>query len=428
MSQGTTVALTHLADFLAVGAHGILGGSIEGLLALESPVRSWPVQKKAESPAEAYQEAVTNAAAAHLLDWDDVMLGVPNHPGTIIWPALLASARPDATVRELCAGFLEGVGVASELSRILGPEHYARGWHATATIGRMAAAYASALTRFASAELAWRAMQLAAIGSSGVTDVFGTAAKPVQVGLAAGGAVHAALLAPGMIGMPDVLAPDTSLGRILGVRELPERAVQYGNDDSLAALRVKAYPCCFYAHAPVLAAIELFDRTTDLASRGDIVVKVNAGAAKICRIVVPTSIDEARFSIPYLVAAAAEPWPDGALGLLDGTILTTPSVAAGAKRVVVEVDTAIGDMAAVVVSDGLRVEVDLRQVGPDVAHRTVRSKAAALPTDFREPILACVSSSPELRNAILDGPISRLRAEVTPMPPWHNLSKEEHYE
>lgn len=427
MSERTTVALTHLADFLTVGAHGILGGSIEGLLALDSPVRSWPAQKRVQSPAEAYQEAVTNATAAHLLDWDDVMLGVPNHPGTIIWPALLASARPDATVRELCEGFLEGVGVAAELSRILGPEHYARGWHATATIGRMAAAYAAALTRFGSAELAWRAMQLAAIGSSGVTDVFGTAAKPVQVGLAAGGAVHAALLAPGMNDMPDVLAPDTSLGRILGVRELPKRAVQYGSDESLAALRVKAYPCCFYAHAPVLAAVELFDRTADLASRGDIVVKVNAGAAKICKIVVPTSVDEARFSIPYLVAAA-EHWSDGALGLLDGTILTTPSVAAVAKRVVVEVDNRVGDMATVVISGGVRAEVDLRQADPDLAHQTVRAKAATLPTVFREPILACVSTSPELQNAILDGPVSRLRAEVTPMPQWHNPSKKEHYQ
>ena len=416
MSERTGIALTHLADFLAVGAHGVLSGNVHRLLSLETPVQSWPSQKLTGSAAEAYQEAVTNATAAHLLDWDDVMLGVPNHPGTIIWPAILASARPDATVRDACHGFLEGLGVAAELSRILGTEHYASGWHATATIGRMAAAYAAAFTRFGDAELAWTAMQLAAIGASGVTDVFGTTVKPLQVGLAAGGAVHAALLAPGVADMPDVLRPDTNLGRILGVRDVPERVVRGESTDPVAALRVKAYPCCFYAHAPVLAAVKLFERAPGLAVGGEIVVKVSAGAARICTVIVPTEVDQARFSIPYLVAAAAESWPDGALGLVDGTILTTASVAANARRVVVEVDDRVGEMAAVVTADGVHVELDLGAADPAMAHQTVRAKAATLPMAFREPILACISSSPELSNALLDGPLSRLRTEVTPEP------------
>ncbi len=403
------LALTHLADFLAVGAHAALRYDIDSLLALGDRVRRWPeVSGPATTTAEAHQIAIYDGLAAHLLDWDDVMLGVPNHPGTVIWPALLGAASAQARIVDLTRAFAEGLGVASELSAALGRTHYERGWHATTTIGRMAAAYAAGFARYADPGLAWTAMQLSAVQASGVSDVFGTSVKPLQVGLAAGGAAHAAILAEHFRDVPDVLSPDTALGGILGVQRAPEQRESYSDPAHGDDLRVKAYPCCYYAHAPVLAAIRLHASEGPPDPSAQLVVKVSPGAARVCKVSEPRTVDEARFSIQYLVAAAAEHWADGALGLLDGSLLASNSVADGAKRIVVEVDEGMADMAATVQSPGQAVSLDLAQPDAAMSRQLVREKARQLPEPIRELISECIAEDPAKRQALLDRPASAL--------------------
>jgi 2-methylcitrate dehydratase PrpD len=402
--EQATVALVHLADFLAVGGTAASGSEVRSLMA-QGPVDSWPQAPISRDPGSIYQAAVANATAAHLLDWDDVMLGVPNHPGSVIWPALLACAEPSTAVRRLCECFLEGVGMAAELAGCLGPGHYAAGWHATATVGRLAAAYAAGLLVHDDSDTAWNGMQLASITSSGFTDVFGTSAKSVQVGLATGAAVHAALLAAAVTDMPDVLVPESSLGRVIGILRAPVRNASYVSDDALAELRIKEFPCCYFAHAPVLAAQEL-NSSQPIETGESIVLVVSASAARVCKVSRPGTIDEARFSLPYLVASALEGDRDGALGLLDGSVLVSSETERRASDVSIQIDPDLPDMTASVHVGERRVTVSLEDVRAGASERSVRNKASQLPTELRELIHACLSRDEKAQDQFLDSPVA----------------------
>lgn len=369
MTHTTDVARVHLADYLAVGLHGAASPLFEESWGGPSP-RAWPrmpaVRTDAPGLGEAFEAAVANGVASHLLDWDDAILGVPTHPGTVVLSAGFAAASRTSTVGDLVSAFRVGCAVAREVGRVVGEEHYARGWHPTTTVGRMAAAYATVGLLGGDANVAWRALQLAAVDSSGVTDVFGTSVKPLQAGLAAGSAVTVARLARTHRDTPDVLRPDTRLGRILGVRDvlaMPPGDAAWA--DAQGQLRIKNYPCCYFAHPLILVLQQLPGAATlvDEAVRtGEPVrVAVSPGARRICDVDVPASLDQARFSLPLLAAAAvsAERWTDGALGLADGSILTDTVAAGRARAFRVEVDEALGPFDTVIRTGGRVVRMDL---------------------------------------------------------------------
>lgn len=405
-------ALTHLADFLAVGAHGMLGAGRSRLLSLDEPGHRWPRVRATTGFGDAYSDAVVNGTAAHLLDWDDVMLGVPSHPGAVIWPALLATAPRVTTVRELLLGFTVGVRAIAELSSALGSEHYERGWHPTATIGRMGAAYAAAFVRHKDRRIAWQAMQLAAVTAAGVTDVFGTSVKPVQVGLAAGGAAHAALLAAEVTDVPDVLSPETSLGRLLGLRRAPTAAAMEQHDGALDALRIKTFPCCFFAHAPVLGVMALMRDTRGSSLSGSIGIRVSTSAARVCAVQQPETVDQAKFSLPFLVSAAVEGSAAEGLGLLDGTILSSSDIACTARNVTVAADSELNDLEAVVEAWGRTTVIDMDGGSAGLSTDAVRAKLASLPPTVKERVESCLSPDRASRSALLGSPISTLAADL----------------
>src|SRR5690606_27852074 len=94
------------------------------------------------------QAALLNGTAGHALDFDDACPTMPLHPGTVLWPAILAVADrrtdPDRVVRAVDVGnaVLRAIGEALPMAA-----HYERGWHATSTIGRLAAVAALAQLR-----------------------------------------------------------------------------------------------------------------------------------------------------------------------------------------------------------------------------------------------------------------------------------------
>lgn len=373
MSSRMSVALTHLADFLVVGAFGSADPSVSVLHLKGETSQTWPFSRGRDSLGGRYEEAFANAMAAHTFDWDDVMVGVPNHPGTVIWPTLLASAPKGGTIRDAAEAFLEGVGVAAELGNVLGIEHYRQGWHATATVGRMAAAYAGGYLRYRDNSAAWAAMQLASIGASGVSDVFGTSVKPVQVGMAAAGAAEAVHLIEFIDDMPDVIVPESKLGTIIGVSRPPRRLERYDSSAAADTLRVKSHPACFYAHAPIHAASRI--RGIDFGTAQIITVTVSPGAASVCKVQTPRSLHEARFSLPYLLAATGMMGGDDTLGLISGSILTNQEVSKVAQKVIINIDTGIGDMEAIVVVDGVESRIDLGLHTAGVSRGLVANKA-----------------------------------------------------
>ena len=86
-----------------------------------------------------------NAVSANLLDYDDTHLPTVIHPAAPVAPPVLALAeRQRATGADVLLALLLGVEVACRIGNAVSPQHYARGWHITATCGVFGAAAAAA--------------------------------------------------------------------------------------------------------------------------------------------------------------------------------------------------------------------------------------------------------------------------------------------
>jgi 2-methylcitrate dehydratase PrpD len=247
------------------------------------------------------------AVAAHALDYDDVHLTSVTHPSAVIFPALLALAArgrisPDAVLR----AYGVGLAVNIALGEALGFEHYDAGWHATSTIGGIAAAAALAHALDLEDGAARSALALAAAQAGGLQRNFGTMAKPVQAGYAAQAAVRAALLAAsGVTADPDIFGPRGFLDLYgdAGVdRRLPAVRPRY----QLDTVSRKMFPCCYAAHRLIAAALEARRQLGDQAPPGgaEIGVSVPFGTLRPLRVIDPATGPEGQFCATYTVAVA----------------------------------------------------------------------------------------------------------------------------
>ena len=76
-----------------------------------------------------------NGAMGHALDFDDVIMPM-GHPTAPVAPVVLALAEQrGASGAEALVAFIAGVETECRIARLLGPSHYAKGWHTTATSG-----------------------------------------------------------------------------------------------------------------------------------------------------------------------------------------------------------------------------------------------------------------------------------------------------
>lgn len=262
-------------------------------------------------PSSAEHRAVLNATSAHALDFDDLQFSSLAHVSAVVVPAIVAvmDSCPDAD--DLVSAYCAGVNVARWIGAALGPEHYSAGWHATSTIGPMAAAAAvGRLWKLPTAQLR-HAIGLATCQSSGTQRSFGSMAKPLHAGFAAGAGVRAAELA-----RLNVTGPQAPFGNA-GFEGL------YSGKGSLASidfsqrcldLARKAYPCCYCGQRLVSATLDLRKRVGEIAMADvrEITVTAQAGTLLPLTIKQPKDGNEAKFCADYLIAAA---FLDGRLGL-----------------------------------------------------------------------------------------------------------------
>ncbi|NCF10411.1 MAG: MmgE/PrpD family protein, partial [Gammaproteobacteria bacterium] len=140
--------------------------------------------------------ALANGTQSHALDYDDTHFGHIGHPTVAVLPAALALAEQRDTSGEgLLAAYLVGVETACRLGAALGPDHYAHGFHQTATSGSFGAAAAAARLLGLDREATAHALGLVATRASGLKSQFGTMGKPFHAGMAAANGVEAATLA-----------------------------------------------------------------------------------------------------------------------------------------------------------------------------------------------------------------------------------------
>ncbi|WP_267426095.1 MmgE/PrpD family protein [Methylobacterium sp. GC_Met_2] len=306
-----------LVDFLACALAGSRDRTVATVRTAmgDTPGRS-PVIGSGR-PAEPLLAALLNGYAGHVLDYDDVHASVRGHPTTVIVPALLAALDPGAppSADAFLAAYLVGLETMAHLGRAIGPAHYERGFHATATLGPFGAAAAIAHLRGFSAMTTGIALGLGATQAAGLRLQFGFDAKPLHAGLAARNGLMAARLAEaGLSGAPEYLDGANGFFEIYGFGEArPERVLEdWGSPWQILrpGLTLKAFPCCTAAHPVAMAGLAFHGEGFRNLTRATITFPPGGDAALVVR--TPRTGIEARFSPEYILAASVV---DGAVRL-----------------------------------------------------------------------------------------------------------------
>jgi 2-methylcitrate dehydratase PrpD len=292
-------------------------------------------------PLAAPWAALVNGTAAHALDYDDVLDPAMSHPSAALVPAILALAETEGSSgADALDAFLVGYEVLARLGEAMNLVHYQRGWHTTLSLGSMGVAAACGRLLRLDADGIAMAISLATSMAGGSKRQFGTMAKPLHAGLAAkNGLMAAQLAASGVTGVAeplegrwgyiDLMAGPAAPGLAGALAHLgdPPAMEQYG-------VWAKAYPCCASTHRPADALRAMNLRTQDVVS---IDALVSEAAAANLRYRIPTDPNEARFSLPYCLAAVLT---DGTLSVASFTAeaIARPALRPLMERVTMRVD------------------------------------------------------------------------------------------
>ena len=306
-----------LVDWIAcaVGGVGESPAQIASAMAMEqgaTPVATLVGSANRTSPSLA---AHANGVISHALDFDDANLTMPGHPGVVLFPGLLALAEArQYSGHDVVDAFLAGYDGACRIGAMVAPGHYARGFHATATIGTFASALACARLIGLDTGATRRAMGIAATQAAGLISMFGTGTKPLHAGNAAANGLSAALLAErGLTSNEDVLdcvsgfaATHSSDCRIEAARATP----RYGH--YIRENLFKVHAACYGTHAAIECAAQVRRaHATPITGVRSVRVAVGEECARTCNIERPTTGAQARFSLRFNVAAGLLDLPTG---------------------------------------------------------------------------------------------------------------------
>ncbi|MDA8050762.1 MAG: MmgE/PrpD family protein [Rhodospirillales bacterium] len=258
--------------------------------------------------------ALANATLGHSLDFDDTHAAGSLHPGvTAIAAALAAGEMAGANGAEVLAGIVAGYEVACRLALALpAGEHYARGFHPTATCGAFGAAAAAARTFRLPPAAVQSAFGIALSQTAGSLEflVNGAWTKRFQVGWSAMSGLAAASFArEGFKGAAEAFEGPHGFLRAYAPAARPARATEeLGKAFELMATAVKPYPSCRFGHAGIDAVLAL---SAEHALRPKEIEAVTLGLSKAGMTLIgrpvekkadPKNVVDGQFSGPFVLA------------------------------------------------------------------------------------------------------------------------------
>jgi len=266
------------------------------------------------------EAALANGTMAHALDYDDVAVSWIGHPSVALLPAVLALAeRGKLSGREVLEGYILGFEVGARLGAAIGFGHYTWGWHATVTLGTMAAAAASSKMLRLNAHQTAMALGISASLAGGTRQNFGTMTKPFHAGSAARNGVMAALLAQrGFTADEAILEGPMGFCKLFsGGAEYDIDRVTHGLGDPFdivsPGVSMKPYPCCRLTHRCIDAILHLIGEHRPSPDDVDRVeCRTSDAIPQILIHSQPKTGLEGKFSMQYCMAIAIL---DGEVGL-----------------------------------------------------------------------------------------------------------------
>lgn len=253
--------------------------------------------------------ALVNGTAAHAAELDDIYREGIYHPGApTIAAALAAGEAAGSTGVQLLGAVAIGYEIGDRIARAVNPAHY-RYWHTTGTVGCLGAAAAVAEVLQLDTERFTHALAVSTTMAAGLQQSFrsDSMAKPLHAGHAAQAGVIAAYAArAGFTGATDILEGSAGFGAAMSEGVDWEAAVaDLGEPRLVASATVKPHSCCGHTFAAIDAALELREASGIALSEIEAIeVETYATALAVAGNPSPATAFEAKFSLPYCIAAA----------------------------------------------------------------------------------------------------------------------------
>ncbi|AWB32710.1 MmgE/PrpD family protein [Orrella marina] len=278
--------------------------------------RSLPSQEVARAWGERHRLSLHacvlyNGIAAHVLDFDDVNSPLRGHPSIALLPPLLALGEAnDLTVSRVAAAYVVGFEVMVRIARAMVQDHYAKGWHATTTLGTIGAAIACSNLLGLTEDQTVNCIGLAVAQAAGTRGNFGTMAKSFQTGQCGVAGMTAALLAQfGMTASDEALDGEQGFTRLYGEYERLDECLA-GLESSPhellnSGIEIKKYPMCYAAHRSLDGILSLV-REHRFEAQQVRAIHVTSNYRALVPLIHsrPTTGLEAKFSMEYAMAAA----------------------------------------------------------------------------------------------------------------------------
>lgn len=286
--------------------------------------------------------AMVNAAAAHVVEQDDVHNGSVFHPAAVVFPPVLAVAQAlGRSGRDLLVAAVAGYEVGIRVGEFLGRSHY-KIFHTTGTAGTLAAAAATGRLLGLSPAAMLDAFGSAGTQAAGLWEFLRDAAdsKQLHTARAAANGIAAAYLAQeGFTGARHILEGPQGMAAGMSSDADPARLTdRLGTRWALAETSFKFHASCRHTH-PAADALQQVLREHKLTESdiARVVAHVHQGAIDVLGPVVdPRTVHQSKFSMGTVLGLIAR---QGRAGLPEfDAALDDPAVADFRGRVTMELD------------------------------------------------------------------------------------------
>ncbi|HLM13170.1 MAG TPA: MmgE/PrpD family protein, partial [Reyranella sp.] len=333
-------------------------------------------------------------------DYDDVNFSMGGHPTVTVVPALLAlGEQTKASGRLFIESFVAGYETSGRVGRLVSPSHYQKGFHVTGTVGSFSATAAAGRMLGLSDKQLAVAFGIAATQAAGLKSNFGTMCKPLHAGTASEHGLRAARLAArGFTARGDSLECDQGFASSQSDHLNTDAAL--GEPPQGWHLRnnlFKYHAACYLTHAPIECAKEIRLKSNFPPERvKKILLRIDAGADKVCNIPHPTTGLEAKFSLRQTVAMALNGVDTAALDSYSDAITQEPRMKALRDKVSIEFkpnwEHSLAEM-AIQLDDGTTIEASHDS---GIPWADVKKQRKAIETKFESlvtPVLGAYGTS-----------------------------------
>ena len=266
------------------------------------------VSRKKTSPLFA---ALINGAASHFVEQDDLHNSSVLHPGTVVFPAVLAAAQSTrASGREFLAAVVAGYECGVRVGEFLGRSHY-KVFHTTGTAGKLAAAAGVAHLLKLDAERMQHCLGSAGTMAAGLWEFLRDAADSKQLHTAkaaADGLMAAYIARDGFTGARKIF--EGKQGMAAGISSDADArwlTDGLGTRWATAETSFKFHASCRHTHPSADALLALMQqhklKADDIAS---VIAHVHQGALDVLGPVTdPQTIHQSKFSMGFVLALVA---------------------------------------------------------------------------------------------------------------------------